>query len=198
MSSRSNKKQGRITIEEQLRILAECGIAMRPGRTVNELLVSWSREGYESEPFTMLLHMLGAEVVDGPAAGEPFSDDVWTLDAECIEDTGDYARIAKGLRRLAKGDLPLEDIKDHVDIENDEAWLSFRLDGVEHRWEPELNDDRLDPEIMTRFGELLASRSTGREFAMLEPEGQEGVMMCLTDEQFRKLKKATGLKLIWM
>lgn len=43
----SKKKQ---TLEEQLNALAECGIHLDPGMSVEHLLESWTRDQYENEP----------------------------------------------------------------------------------------------------------------------------------------------------
>ncbi len=40
-----------VPLEEQVGILQECGIAMLPGFTVDDLLDSWSQEAFEKEPF---------------------------------------------------------------------------------------------------------------------------------------------------
>lgn len=193
-----NEGQKHMRLEDQLDILARCGISLLPGRTVDELLDSFEREQYEQEPFTLLLMMLGSEVETGPGAGARFSDAVWTLDTECIEDRGDYARIAKRMRALAKGDLPIEDIKDRVDLEEGVAWLSFRIDGRVERWEATVDDDWIDQTILSRFAALLASRGSPRRFFYLDLGGQNILIGCATEPQFNQLREATGLDFQWL
>lgn len=192
------KRPKQMSLEEQLDTLARCGIGLCPGRTVDELLASFERKRYEEDPFTLLLTMLGSEVETGPGAGERFSDAVWTLDTECIEDHGAYARIAKRMRALAQGDLPIDDIEDYVDVGEGVAWLSFRLDGKVERWDAAVNDDWVDPAVLSRFAALLASRRTGRRYMRLDLGGQSVLLGCLTEPQFKQLRRATGLDFQWL
>ena len=50
------------TLEEQLDDLRSHGIALRGGRTVEELLASASRDDFERDPYLTLLMVLGGEV----------------------------------------------------------------------------------------------------------------------------------------
>ena len=140
-------------VETQLQTLAQCGIRLVPDVTLDRMLKVFDRAHYEREPYVLLLCALGSEL-----EVEPYrfaSDDIWHFDTECIEDHKDYVRIAERLRDLAGGDLPLDEITDYVDIEEGEAWLSFRLDGQRVRWEAEVEGDWVDETILSRFAELL-------------------------------------------
>lgn len=192
------KRRKHIPLEEQLDTLARCGIRPLPGRTVDELLESFEREQYEEDPFALLLTMLGAEVETGESAGEPFSDAVWTFDTECIEDHGAYVHIAERMRDLARGDLPIEGIADYVDVDEGVAWLSFRLDGRVQRWDATVNNDRVDPAVLSRFAALLASRRTPRRYTYLDLGGQACLLGCATEPQLAQLRRATGLDVQWL
>ena len=69
------------------------------------------------------------------------SNQVWHFDAECIEDHGSYKAIANRMVTLAQGALPLEQIKDFVDIENGTALLSFTLESIAQKWLAKVEDD---------------------------------------------------------
>jgi len=185
-----------MSLEEQLGVLAECGIVLRPGFTVDHILESFPREDYEEDPFKFLLLTMGSELEREPF--EPLSNDVWYVDTECIEDHGHYVAVAQRMRALAAGDLPLEKIEDYVDLEEGVAWLQFVLDGKTTKWDAEVNDDWLDPTILSRFAELLAARNTAKHFTHLDLRGQDCLIGCATPDQLKDLKNRTGLNFQWL
>jgi len=160
-----------VPLEEQLRVLAECGIRCRPGITVAHIVQPFPRETYERDPYTALSCTLGSETEDD--AAERLSDNIWHFDAECIYDDSDYIGIAARMCILAGGDLPLESVEDRVDAEGGKAWLSFRLDGRPIKWDLRLDDDWVDPTVFSRFASLLAARGTGKRFTYLDLGGQD-------------------------
>ena len=180
------------TLERQLDALASCGIRLLPDATLEDLLDEYTREEFAKDPYRLLLIALGAM--------EPrrFSDDIWHFDTECIEDHGAYFVIADRLRDLANPDFPLVDLEDYVDLEANEAWVAFCLDGTPHRWTCEVQDDWVDPNILTRFAELLQSRKTGRRFTYLDLGGQDFLLGCATEAQLQRRRKITGLDWEWL
>lgn len=191
------RRKKRLTLEAQLEALAACGVSLRPGRTVDELLISFPREEYEAEPFALLSHMIGGEVEAEPM-GRHFSDDVWAFDFECVEESDIYVQIAKRLSTLAKGDFPIENPRGEVDFESDSAWLEFELDGRTERFEPRLDDDWADPEILGWFQTLLERRGGERRFTCLDLDGQIVLLGCSTPAELEGLRDATGLEWGWL
>jgi hypothetical protein len=194
------KRRPRISFEEQLRVLAECGMALPPSVRPESLFVSFPREAYEKDPFRLLLCLLGSEAEDesqGPV-GSLLCDRVWHFDTECIEDRGDYAAIARRLAVLARGDLPIENVEDHVDVEGGDAWVAFTLDGRRFEWKAEVRDDWVDPKMLSKFAQLLESRNTGRRFTCVDLQGQDCLIGCSTDSERKALAAATGLKVEWL
>jgi len=131
----SRMRGAAMQLEQQIKLLSDCGIPLNEGVTVDDLLYSWGREEYEGQPFELLLITMGGELESRLTAREPdergtsfASDHIWHFDTECIEGPGSYVRIAERMAVLADGDLPLENIADSVDLEQEVAWLSFTLD----------------------------------------------------------------------
>lgn len=184
----------KVTLEKQLQILHDCGVRLAPGVTKDHLLTSYDREYLEAKPFLRLLAAIGGELED-----EPFGrlyDNIWHFDTECIEDHGDYARIANRMRDLAGGDLPLVDINDYVDVEK--AWLSFKLNGVETRWEAEVDNDWVDTRVFSVFIGLLAKQPTDKRYTYFDLQGQDCLIGCSAPEQLIRLRKETGLSFEWL
>jgi hypothetical protein len=186
----------RISLEKQLETLDACGIRLHSEISILNLLDSFGREEYEKEPFVLLLTVMGGEL-----EAEPFiyiSDDIWHFDTECIEDHNDYVKIAQRLADLAGTALPLEDLKDYVDIEEGEAWVSFKLDGKEYKWKAEVEDDWVDTKIISQFARLLANRGSGKRFTYYDLGGQDCLIGCSTEEEIEKLRSLTGLNFGWL
>lgn len=186
----------RIPLEEQLATLSECGIYLKPEFTVETLLESFPREKYETSHYAGLVIRLGGTLEREPWT--PLSNNVWHLDTECIEDSGDYVRIAERFRDLAQGELPIENIRDRVDIENGDAWLEFELNGETIHWGARVNDDWIDPEILSKFCALLAGQNRSRRYTYFDLKGQDCLIGCATEDELRKLRKQTGLRFTWL
>ena len=186
----------RIALEDQLATLAGCGIKLRPQFGVEDLLQFFNRDKYETSPYYGLTITMGGESNREPY--EPLSDNVWHMDAECIEGYGDYRRIAERMRDLAQGELPMENIRDQVDLANGDAWLEFELKGETIHWGARVDRDWIDPEMLSNFCGLLAAQGGERRFTFLDLKGQDCLIGCATEEELRKLRKETGMKFAWL
>ena len=134
------------------------------------LFSAYEPEDFTHEPYLMLLTALGGESEEEPYGF--LSSDIWHFDTECIEDHGDYARIAMRLEELAGGDLPLEAIEDYVDVEEGKAWLAFKLNGQDYRWVLEVDNDWVDTNIFSEFDALLRNRQTDKRYTCLNLGGR--------------------------
>lgn len=187
------KAPKRMPLEQQLRLLADAGIRMRDGVTIDDLLDEYPPEEYEEDPFRLALVMLGS--CENRLPGTVYSsDDVRTLDSECIEDSGDYTDLIKDLRPLLGDDLLIEHIQDHFDPDADEARIELRLDGQTHHFQPQIRRDWLDEAVFSWLSSLLAARGSPRRLTHLADDGQCFVLACLTTPQRRTLRRTTGLR----
>jgi hypothetical protein len=192
-----------IKLEKQLKDLQACDIKLRSGFTVDHLLSVSGRAEYENKPYLLLLTVMGGELEEEPYAH--FSNDIWHFDTEGIEGDGAYVAIARRMSELAGEALPLTDINDYVDIEEGVAWLSFKIDGREIKWEAAVDDDWVDTEIISKFADLLAGRGTGilqrwsrRRFTYIDMGGQDCLIGCSTMKHFKNLRSTTGLNVEWL
>ncbi|MGG4218738.1 hypothetical protein ABEW32_10950 [Paenibacillus jamilae] len=182
-------KKKKTIFEDQLNQLSELGIFMRAGLKKELLLEETSRSEYEEDPYNLLLHTLGGEVeVNGEFIN--VSDEMWYLDAECIEDLGDYARVIIRLGNMTK--LKLNKITDYVDIQNSTAGVSFEYKNEFIRWEMKVDDDWLDMEIFKKFNELIQTEQSMKLYISILDQG------CLVGyfnkEQVIELNKLTKYK----
>ena len=184
-----------MSLEERLEALELCGVALAPGRTTDELLMSHDRSEYEADEL-LLLDMLGRTVASEPN-GLRFSDDVWYFDFERIESEGSYVSIAEEIGALAGMGLPLENIQDHVDLEEGVAWLEFELDGLQVHWDAQVDGDWVDPEILSKFAQLLINRGELR-LTHLDLRGQGSLLGVGTESQVICLLGKTGLDFVWL
>lgn len=184
------------TLEQQLATLEELEIRLRPGLTVEDLLLDLSREDYEAQPYEPLLIAMGGALSEAPYGR--ISDDIWHFDTEAIEDHGSYVFIAERLRDLADGKLPFEAIRDYVDIEEGVAWLSFRLKQKDYRWDLVVESDWVDPVVFDKFDALLREATNGQFRFTYYGLGQDLLIGIATPERLQELRARTGLDMTWL
>jgi hypothetical protein len=184
------------SLAEQLATLAGCGISPNKNFLLDQLEIPAHSEFYEKSPFTPLLCALGDDSDEAPYL--PHSNNIWHFDTECIEGDGSYVRIAERLALLAGDFLRLEDVRDRVDNDEEIASLSFTFDGQKIEWAPKVNEDWVDERILSNFAELLNRKKAPRRFTYCGLFGQDCLIGCATPEQLDALRKATGLKFVWL
>ena len=179
------------TLEAKLEELKACGLQLAPPFTIDELLKSWDRSEYEKEGFDLVLFGLGMTEEQEP--WRYHSVNLWHFDTECIEDNGDYKNIAERFAEMTQGSLRLEDVKDHVDIEAGEAWLSFRFKGKQIKLDWKVRDDWVDETIFHKFAELLKEADPSKMYIYYDLEGQDCIVGCVTKKDFECLR-SKGMK----
>lgn len=167
---------------------------MRPGISNDDLLYSLGGTMESPVYWVDLLCVLGAEVERGEF--ERISDDIWHFDAECVEDHGDYVTVVNRFVILAKGALPLTDIRDFVDIEHGKARVEFALDGSKVHWNLEVSDDWVDPGLYSRLQQVVIPRGAGKRF-FIAGLGQDSLIAFGDDQMRQALSRLSGLKFQW-
>lgn len=183
-------------LEDQLSSLAELGLSLAPGRTVDELLRSFPREDYEREPFDLVLLLLGSEVAEAPW-GRRFCDRVWHFDTECVYDEGAYVEIAEALCRLTGRMDALTDLRDHVDIEAGEAWLEYTVDGRRRHWDIKVEDDWVDATVVEAI--MADLEYDGRRFYEVDQgqdKGQDLILLFADDDVAGRLNALRDKRLV--
>jgi len=185
-----------VPLENQLEVLAAFGIRPHQDVNVDDLLYSFKREQYEKRPYELLLCILGSESERDPTRF--LSDAIWHLDTECIEGPSSYVRVATRMAALAGSALPIADVRDDIDLDTGKARLSFTLNGNNFRWDAQLKDDWIDPEILSNFVVLLDTQKAWKHFTYLDLKGQDCIIGCSTEDQRSELRKRTGLRFEWL
>lgn len=175
-------------LEDQIEKLAEFGLPLNDGITVDDFLISWSREEYEAKPFDTILFTYGIEVEDA-TGGRYFSDRVWNFDTECICGDGDYVAIVKEFHRISGRQKSLTNLYDEVDLEADEARLRYTLDGQPRELSPRINDDWVDPEVVAVI--MQDMRGEGYDFYGMD-NGQATVWFHMTADNAKILNTLAG------
>lgn len=184
--------QATMTLEQQLEALSEVGLTLNDGVTVDDLLYSFDREEFESEPFDLILFVLGIEVEREPW-GRPVCSRAWNLDMECIAETGDYVQIVKRLCEVAGQPSRITDIEDFVDLESGQAWLKYSVDGQARNYTVTVNNDWADPDTIAKIMADI-ERDGFRFYA--KDNGQASIWFYLDSDTAQKLNELTNNALI--
>ena len=172
-----------MTLEQQIDKLAELGLRLNEGITIDDFLYSADREEYENEPFGLILFTYGVEVERKPW-DRLFCDRVWNFDVECICDDGSYVTIVENLCRVAGMPDLAVDVKDHVDIESGVAWLEYTMGGNKRHLDIPVNDDWADPDTVTKLMEDI--QRDGKHFFGIN-NGQASILFYLDENTATQL-----------
>ncbi len=175
-------------LEQQLARLAELGLKLNNGITIDDLLYSFDRQDYEEQPFELILFVLGIEVEREPW-GRSVCSRVWNFDTECITSTGDYVHIVNRLCHIAGQPDRLKDVSDFVDIDARKAWLKYKVDGIERNWPVEVNDDWADTLTITHVMDDI--EHDGHRF-YFKDNGQAMVLFYLDSKAAAELNRLSS------
>jgi hypothetical protein len=148
------------------------------------------KEAFEEDPYRFLYITLGDFTED---KWEPITDDVWHFDTERIYDEGDYADILKNIKRISKGRLQLNNIKDDIDFAEREAVITFEFDGEQYEWKMELLDDWVAPQFFVELKKLLNNHNTDGSLTIYDVGDQTMHVGWATEEELIELREKTSL-----
>jgi hypothetical protein len=174
------------TLEEKLAVLEDCGLRLAAPCTVDDLLRSWSRDKYEGSGFDLVLVGLGMTEEAKPWRSHCVN--LWHFDTECIEDNGDYRRIAERMVEMSQGSLSLENIKDSVDVDGGKASLAFDFRGQPISITCKVNSDWVDPDVFGKFVDLLAQSDPSKIYIYYDLHGQDCIIGCVAKTDYERLK----------
>jgi len=175
-----------VRLETQIEALKAAGLDMAPGRTMDELLTSWRREEYESDPYNLILFMYGSEMEEEPW-GRFFCQRGWNFDFECLSETGDYARAFREIVRITGQPQRVTDLSDNFDLAARTCEITYTIDGRPAAISARVDNDWADPAAVARFIlDLEATIADGRHFWAAE-NGQAAILFCLADDEADKI-----------
>jgi hypothetical protein len=182
-------KKKQVSFNNQLQTLKSFGIALKSEIVPNDLLEEFSKQAFLEDPYQLLLITMGGELF----RDDEFyivSNNIWHLDTECIEDSGDYVRIIERLMKLSN--IEIQNIKDYVDIEIEEAWISFEFGSKIVKWELKVDGNWIDPEIFDKFIQLIGNRSNRN--IVIATLGQDCLVAYLSEEQLLNINRLVKYK----
>ena len=175
-----------IPLETQIAALKDAGLAMAPGRTIEELLSSWSRDQYESDPYGLLLFMYGSEVEAEPW-GRFFFDRGWDFDMECLTEQGDYVRAFTEVVRITGQPQRVTEMSDDFNFKAETCQIRYTIDGKARTLSARVDHDWADPEAVAAFvRDLQTEIGDGRRFWAAD-NGQAAILFFLTDTEAEKV-----------
>lgn len=171
-----------VKLETQIAELAKAGLSLAPGRTLDELLTSWPRDAYESDPYGLILFMYGVEVEAEPW-GRAFCERGWNFDMECLVQKGDYAAAFEPILRTTGQPRIVTNLSDTFDINAETCEIRYNIKGSEVVLTARVNNDWADPEALAAFlRDLESVIADGRNFWAAD-NGQASILFFLTDAE---------------
>jgi hypothetical protein len=177
--------------------LKKAGLTINPGVQEADIFDRWTEVlAFYSNPVEALYITLGDRTEYDPFTD--FSNSCWHFDLEAIEGEGSYVRILENLARISNGDLDFQNITDYCnDDEDGKAWVSFEFNGDKYKWDLKVDNDWADGHLFDKIQDLCKKYNKKGRLTYFS-EGQSFVTSYLTEEEFNKINKITGLKLEWL
>ncbi|HMV09527.1 MAG TPA: hypothetical protein PK325_09835 [Cyclobacteriaceae bacterium] len=185
------------TFEEQLETFKHLGFILNPGIDTADI-TRWAggHKEFEDHPYQLMYQALGS--INELEPWISLTNRCWDFDLEAIEDHGAYVYIMENISRITNGDLVFKDIQDYVDIEEGKAWVSFTCNGDNYKWDLRVDDDWTDGELFDKVQALAQKYKTNGKFTFFNTGGQDFVLGYHTPEELEKIRKATGLDIVWL
>jgi len=184
------------SVKEQLETLEALGFILNEGIDRTEIIErAEAFQAANAAPYTILYALLGCPSEE---SGIPFSNHCWDFDTEAIEDHGAYVDIVNNISRVTNGALKFENIEDYVDVEEEKAWVSFTCRGDNYRWDLVVDNDWVDGRLFDSMQELAVKYNAKGKFTYYDTGGQDFVLGFHTQEELEKIRKTTGLEIVWL
>jgi hypothetical protein len=175
-----------VPLERQIKALKDAGLSLAPGRTIDELLTSWPRAAYESDPYNLLLFMYGSDVEAAPWE-RAFCERGWNFDMECVVEKGDYVRAFENILRIAGQPDLATSMSDDFRIGADTCEIKYTINGRDRVVSARIDNDWADPEAVTAFvRDIETAIADGRHF-WASDNGQASVLFFITDAEATKI-----------
>lgn len=175
--------------EEQFNAVRGCGITPHAKVTFTQLTEGQDPAAFDAAPHAHMLAVMGST----NAEGEPFSDDVWLLNPQGITAEGDYTAIVANIARIAKGAIPIEEVSDALDPDNNAAAIRFTLDGEAVEWPVAIDGNAVAPEALSGLASIAADRGDGARLAWSDYADQK-LIVFLNESDLTELASTTGME----
>lgn len=177
-----------IRLETQIDALKSAGLTLAPGRTIEELLTSWPREDYESDPYNLILFMYGSDVEAEPW-GRAFCERGWNFDMECLVQKGDYVSAFENILRITGQPQIATGLSDNFNIAAKTCEIRYSLNGQPKVLNAGIDNDWADPQAVAAFlRDIETAISDGRHFWAAD-NGQASILFFLTDAEAAKVNQ---------
>ncbi len=191
----NNSAPKKPSFREQLEIFKELGFELNDGTDKSDI-ERWDKQDFLDEPFSLMYMTLGQTIEREPWT--PLTNKCWDFDTEAIEGHGSYVDILENLERITRGGLKFEKVKDYVDIEDEKAWISFRFNGKDYKWDLKVDNDWVDTDLFSKIVNLTENSYSEGRYTYFDTGGQNAVIGFETAENLKEIKNRTGLKIVWL
>ena len=176
----------RIPLETQISQLHDAGLVMAPGRTIAELLTSWTRADYEGDPYLLLMVMFGSEVEAEPW-GRLFCERGLNFDMEWLVQRGDYALAFTEVVRITGQPGLATHLSDDFDIDKETARITYTMNGRPRTIAARVDNDWADPAALAAFMRDIETTVADGQHFWAADNGQSAVLFFLTDSEAARI-----------
>ncbi|MCL2153240.1 MAG: hypothetical protein FWH57_09855 [Oscillospiraceae bacterium] len=192
----SAKKHTHLAVEDQLMVLSDLGIRPKRNDFVEWICNEWGRDAVESDPYNLMLFSLGGERCEDDGTWEYVSDDIYTFDSECVEESDIYANVLKRLSVLSKGLFTIHQTSSVVDHDNGRASVSFTHNEKKHIWDLKYDNDWFDCDVINKINDLLKNDNSSMFFYTSSPD-QNSIVLFASGEIIEKINNLVTVPFVF-
>ncbi len=185
------------SFEEQVVKLDSLGLHLNPGIEPEDLAGDWDAETLaQSDPYELPYISMGGDV-DRDGERVPVSDQLLLIESGSLTQPGAYARLVQGLARISAGEVKATGASDTLEQGGSRAEVSFDIADEHYEWTVGCAEGVVDPSFLSQMVDLterLGTRGRYTSFAT----GEDIVIGFATPEQLSRLRKETGLDVVWL
>lgn len=175
-----------VPLETQIEGLRQAGLTLAQGRTIEELLSSWSRKQYESDPYGLLLFMYGSEVEEAHEE-RVFCERGWNFDMECLSQAGDYMHAFERILAITGKPNLITAMSDTFRFDAEACEIRYMINDRERVLSAKVDNDWADYEAVAAFArDVETNIGDGRRFWSAD-NGQAVILFFLTDAEAAKV-----------
>jgi hypothetical protein len=178
-------------LEGRLQALQQCGVYLKEGKGVEDLLKSADRSAYETQSYVPLLSALG-----GQGSKAPLAINLWWLDLQSLEAPDTYVKILKQMVALTGEELNVSKQSARLDYPREAGQLRFSMAGKLHLVGLTIKGNLLDEAAIVQIARIIESQIPLRRFVVYTLPDNKRLIGCVTPRDMTWLDRETRLDFI--
>lgn len=185
-------QQQLIPVRAQLAALAALGVSPNSRALLDSICEEFQYDMFQKEPYAALLSGMGFYGGKG-SNPQPVSNQVFSLDLQCITQNESYALLMRQFYRMASGECTMADMVSRIDPATSRALISFQWNGQTVQWSLPQEARLFNRGLLVGLNRLLEKAGSEKRFCSVVL-GMRLTVVFIRNQDIWELNRLTGLK----